>query len=370
MAAAALAGAGTRGAPRPPLAVVVHIAAQTDLDPLLACAAPACRAASCPAGARRRGPASRRRGARAVHAAALAACARRSSSPRPGAAYFVPALPAAVEAHAPGCGLAARPAPPPRPLAQLARPAGPARRDRLAADRRAGDEWLAAATARSSRRWSRPSAARRCWPAPARPTAAAFSPAQLVLDAETWSTCATIARGIAVDDETIALDTIAADRHRRQRPRPAAHAPPHEDVWRPRLFDRGSYDVVASARAGGRGASARRRSRRAHRRPRGAAARGREARDASAYHRHRRFVIRGAACAALRDAASPRSAAGAPALERVAGDRGEARGAGGPARRRRHERQTTTRHWNEITALQRRHRRAVERLALAARATG
>ena len=55
--------------------------------------------------------------------------------------------------------------------------------------------------------------------------------------------CAKIADGIAVDDETIALETIEAigvggnalgQRHTRRH---------MKDVWRPRLFDRASYDV-------------------------------------------------------------------------------------------------------------------------------
>ena len=74
---------------------------------------------------------------------------------------------------------------------------------------------------------------------------AAFSAQQLVLDCESQSVSARIAQGIEVDEETIALETIAkvgiggnalGQRHTR------AHM---KDVWRPRLFDRSSYEAWA-----------------------------------------------------------------------------------------------------------------------------
>jgi trimethylamine--corrinoid protein Co-methyltransferase len=72
---------------------------------------------------------------------------------------------------------------------------------------------------------------------------AAFSLQQLVMDSEIFSWNAAIAAGIAVDDETIALDTIAevgiggnylGQRHTRRH---------MKDVWRPRLLDRSMWDA-------------------------------------------------------------------------------------------------------------------------------
>jgi trimethylamine--corrinoid protein Co-methyltransferase len=70
-----------------------------------------------------------------------------------------------------------------------------------------------------------------------------FSPRQLVLDCESHAVCARIARGIEVDEETVAQETIAAigiggnalaQRHTRRHMR---------DVWRPRVFDRSSLEA-------------------------------------------------------------------------------------------------------------------------------
>ena len=81
--------------------------------------------------------------------------------------------------------------------------------------------------------------------------ATAFSPQQLVMDSEIFSWNASIAAGIDVDDETIALDAIKAvgiggnylgQRHTRRH---------MKDVWRPRLLDRTMWDAwIASGREG------------------------------------------------------------------------------------------------------------------------
>ena len=81
--------------------------------------------------------------------------------------------------------------------------------------------------------------------------AAAFSPQQLVMDTEIFSWNAFIAAGIAVDEETIALDAIKqvgiggnylGQRHTRRH---------MKEVWRPRLLDRTMWDAwVASGRKG------------------------------------------------------------------------------------------------------------------------
>ncbi len=63
------------------------------------------------------------------------------------------------------------------------------------------------------------------------------------MDAEIVSYCSTTAAGIPVDEETIALETIEhvgiggnalGERHTRRHMR---------DVWRPRLFDRTSFEA-------------------------------------------------------------------------------------------------------------------------------
>ncbi len=76
-----------------------------------------------------------------------------------------------------------------------------------------------------------------------------YSQAQLVADTELFSWSATIAQGITVDDETLALEAIKqvdicgnflGQRHTRQH---------MKDVWRPRLLDRSPWEAWV---AGGR----------------------------------------------------------------------------------------------------------------------
>ena len=79
----------------------------------------------------------------------------------------------------------------------------------------------------------------------------AFSAQQLIMDSEIFSWNASIAAGIVVDDDTLALDAIKqvdicgnflSQRHTRRH---------MKDVWRPRLLDRTMWDVwVASGREG------------------------------------------------------------------------------------------------------------------------
>ncbi|NLE22302.1 MAG: hypothetical protein GX624_05940 [Actinobacteria bacterium] len=81
--------------------------------------------------------------------------------------------------------------------------------------------------------------------------AGAFSPQQLVMDTEVFSWNASIAAGIRVEDETIALDAIKqvgiggnylGHRHTRRH---------MKEVWRPRLLDRSMWDAwIASGREG------------------------------------------------------------------------------------------------------------------------
>ena len=81
--------------------------------------------------------------------------------------------------------------------------------------------------------------------------ASAFSPQQLVMDSEIFSWNASIAAGIQVDEEAIALETIKqvgiggnylGQRHTRRH---------MKQVWRPRLLDRSMWDAwVASGREG------------------------------------------------------------------------------------------------------------------------
>ena len=78
-----------------------------------------------------------------------------------------------------------------------------------------------------------------------------FSCEQLVMDAELFSVVAKIAAAAEVDDETIALETIAkvgiggnylSERHTRRH---------MKEVWRPRLLDRSPWDAwVAGGRQG------------------------------------------------------------------------------------------------------------------------
>jgi trimethylamine--corrinoid protein Co-methyltransferase len=74
----------------------------------------------------------------------------------------------------------------------------------------------------------------------------------LVLDAELWSLLRSMSRGIAVNDETLALPVIAAvgpggsflgERHTRQHMRA---------LWQPRVFDRRPYEAWEAARDGPR----------------------------------------------------------------------------------------------------------------------
>jgi trimethylamine:corrinoid methyltransferase-like protein len=79
--------------------------------------------------------------------------------------------------------------------------------------------------------------------------ATAWSPQQLVMDTEVFSWNATIAAGIDVQQETMAVDTIKqvgiggnylGQRHTRRH---------MKDVWRPRLLDRSMWDVwIASGK--------------------------------------------------------------------------------------------------------------------------
>ena len=167
----------------------------------------------------------------------------------------MPALPGAVEEHAPGYGLGAAGVATFAQLAQLAAHAGLPIAAGFPPTRRAGDEWLAAADGTFFALAAALGGAALLAVAGHTDGAAVYSPAQLVLDAETWSNVAAIAAGITVDDENIALETIAAvgiggnalgQKHTRR------HL---KDVWRPRLFDRSAYD--AWRREGRRGAAER-----------------------------------------------------------------------------------------------------------------
>ena len=209
--------------------VVVHSAAQIDLDPLLACARAglACGFYARPR-ARRRAPGRPRGGAdrrpRRRPCRLCRCAARRAGLALPGAGAGGRRSKSTLRALAWG-----RPASPPSPSSPSSPPTRACRSPpafrRLVRRPTSGSR---PPTARSSR-WPRSSAAPRCWPSPATPTArSAYSPAQLVLDAETWSNVAAVAAGITVDDETPRPRDDRGGRHRRQRPRPEAHAAPHE----------------------------------------------------------------------------------------------------------------------------------------------
>ena len=250
---AAAAALGSRAdAGRPPLGVVVHSTEQAELDPLLACARAglACAFFTRPLLDGER-PASRAEALAAVHAAALAACAIQQLA-APGSPYLMPALPVAVEEHAPGYGLGPAGVASFAQIAQLAAHAGLPVAAGFPPTRPAADEWLAAADGTFFALAAALGGAALLAAAGHTDGGRACSPAQLVLDAETWSNVAAVAAGITVDDETLALDTIAAvgiggnalgQKHTRRHMR---------DVWRPRLFDRGAYDVWQ--REGRRGA--------------------------------------------------------------------------------------------------------------------
>jgi trimethylamine--corrinoid protein Co-methyltransferase len=250
--AAAAALGGRADTARPPVGVVVHSAQQVDLDPLLACARAglACGFYAAPLLGGER-PASRFEALVAVHAAALAACAAAQLA-APGAPYIVPALASAIEDHAPGFGLGSAGVATFTQLAQLAAHAGLPIAAGFPPTRPAADEWLAAADGTFVALAAALGGASLLAVAGHTDGASLFSPAQLVLDAETWSNVAAVGAGITVDDETLALETIAAvgiggnalaQKHTRRHMR---------DVWRPRLFDRTAFD--AWQREGRRGA--------------------------------------------------------------------------------------------------------------------
>jgi len=240
--AVAAALGGRDGDPRAPLGVVVHSAEQTDLDPLLACAR-----AGLPCGffappLLDRAPADRAEALVALHAAALAACAATQLA-APGAPYLVPALPIAVEEQVAGFGLGPAGVATFAQLAQLAAHAGLPIAAGFPPTRPAADEWLAAADGTAFALAAALGGAALMAAAGHTDGGASWSPAQLALDAETWSNVGAVSAGIAVDPETIALDTIAAvgiggnalsQRHTRRH---------MKDVWRPRLFDRSAYEA-------------------------------------------------------------------------------------------------------------------------------
>ena len=258
-AAAALRAAGRE---LPPLAIVVHSAQQTDLDPLLDCAAGGLACAwltqplldaigSVPAGgdaeavsegAIEVGPLPAATAATAFHAAALAACALQQLV-APGSAYAVPALPAAIELHAPGLGSGAAGATIFIAIAQLAAHVGLPATTGFPTGRSSTDEWSAAADGTFGLLAAALGGAALVAGAGHTEGGTVYSPGRLVLDAETWSNVAAVAAGIVVDDEAIALDTIAAvgiggnalgQKHTRRH---------MKDVWRPRLFDRSTYEM-------------------------------------------------------------------------------------------------------------------------------
>ena len=155
----------------------------------------------------------------------------------------MPALPVAVEDHAPGFGLGPAGVATFSQLARLAAHAGLPIACGFPPTRPAADEWLAAADGAFFALAAALGGAALLAVAGHTDGGRAYSPAQLVLDAETWSNVAAVGAGIVVDDETIALETIAAvgiggnalgQKHTRRHMR---------EVWQPRLFDRSAYDV-------------------------------------------------------------------------------------------------------------------------------
>jgi trimethylamine--corrinoid protein Co-methyltransferase len=241
--AAAAALGGRADTARPPVGVVVHSTQQVDIDPLLACARAGlvCGFFVAPLLGGER-PANRSEALIAVHAAALAACAAAQLA-APGAPYIVPALAAAIEDHAPGFGLGPAGVATFTQLAQLAAHAGLPIAAGFPPTHPAADEWLAAVEGTFVALAAALAGASLLAVAGHTDGAGVFSPAQLVLDAETWSNVAAVGAGITVDDETLALETIAAvgiggnalaQRHTRRHMR---------DVWKPRLFDRTAFDT-------------------------------------------------------------------------------------------------------------------------------
>lgn len=246
-AAAVIAVAGALGgradAPTPPLGVVVHSVAQGELDSLLACARAGLACGFLAAPLRGDEPLPDRAAVLvALHAVALAACTAQQLA-APGSPYLMPALPATIEEHAPGFGLGPAGVATFAQLAQLARHAGLPIAAGFPPSRPAADEWLAAADGTAFALAAALGGAALLAAAGHTDAGSVYAPAQLVLDAETWSNVAAVGAGITVDDETIALETIAAigiggnalaQRHTRRH---------MKDVWRPRLFDRSAFEA-------------------------------------------------------------------------------------------------------------------------------
>ncbi len=150
--------------------------------------APALPPPSSPAGARRRG--ARRvapRRSSPSHAAALAACAVQQLA-APGAPYLVPALPGGRRGARAGLSAWARPASPPSPSSPSLRAhAGLPIAAGFPPTRPAGDEWLAAADGTFFALAAALGGAALLAVAGHTDGGTVYSPAQLVLDAETWS---------------------------------------------------------------------------------------------------------------------------------------------------------------------------------------
>jgi len=178
----------------------------------------------------------------AVTAAVLAACTLVQCA-APGAAFIAPALPGVLEALAPGFGrgpaatLAALGVSQTLAVAHLPLATGlPAAGAVEPTWESAVDNLFAGLTASLSR------CGLVCG-AGLLDGDTVYSALQLLLDVETLSNTAAIGAGIVVDDETLALETIAAigiggnalgQKHTRRH---------MKDVWRTRLFDRAPYDA-------------------------------------------------------------------------------------------------------------------------------
>ena len=240
--AVAAAVGGREGAPGPRWAWSCTRSPRPSSTRCSTARAPASSAASSPRRCRDEPLPDRAAALVALHAAALGACAAQQLA-APGSPYLVPALPATVEEHAPGFGLGPAGVATFAQLAQLARHVGLPIAAGFAPSRPAADEWLAAADGTAFALAAALGGAALLAGAGQSDDGAVFSPAQLVLDAETWSNVAAVGAGITVDDETIALETIAAigiggnalaQRHTRRH---------MKDVWRPRLFDRSAFEA-------------------------------------------------------------------------------------------------------------------------------
>ena len=178
----------------------------------------------------------------AVTAAVLAACTLVQCA-APGAPFVAPALPGVLEALAPGCGrgpaatLVALGVSQTLAVAHLPLATGlPAAGAVEPTWESAVDNLFAGLTASLSR------CGLVCG-AGLLDRDTAYSALQLLLDVETWSNTTAIGAGIVVDDETLALETIAAigiggnalgQKHTRRH---------MKDVWRTRLFDRTPCDA-------------------------------------------------------------------------------------------------------------------------------